>query len=105
MSFQTIATNKIFANESPKAFITGALPIFTWNFLGTGTIYTASYSLYRNKSKVLDSVAGTIDGRIVTTGVIPLSLAGEYQLEMTITDGSEVRIKACRIFVIKNGVY
>ena len=108
MTQLTIANNSIFATGGPFAVLAGSTMIINFNFLGSGTLTSASNKLYRSKEDVtatkLSSSSATISGRVVTTALATLDLAGDYQLEVTVTDGSITRVKAIRIFVLKNGV-
>lgn len=108
MTQLTIATNSIFATGGPFAVLAGATPIVNFNFLGSGTLTTATNKLYRNKEDVtatkLASVNATISGRTVTSAQLTLDVPGDYQLEIKVTDGSVVKVKAVRFFVLKNGV-
>lgn len=107
-SFQNIATNSVYVNESPFVFIVGATPIFNVNWLGTGTLTTPVNALYRNKEDVSGSkLSGstTVSGRTQTTKQLTLDIPGDYELYVTVTDGSIARPKAIRIHVRKLGVF
>lgn len=108
MSQLTIATNTIFATGGPFAVLAGSTLIINFNYLGSGTLTSATNKLYRNKEDVtntkLSSANATISGRVVTTAEATLDIPGDYQLEVTVTDGDMVRVKAVRIMVLKNGV-
>ena len=104
MSNNTIATNTVYVNESPLVFLVGSAPILNFNYLGSGTLATGTYALYRNKTSVATGNL-TISGRTAVTPAISLTLPGDYELYATITDNSVVRVKAVRIMVRKLGVY
>ncbi len=109
MTQLTIATNTIFATGGPFALLAGSTMIVNFNFLGSGSLTTATNKLYRNKNDVsvtkLSSLNATIAGRVVTSALATLDDPGDYQLELQVVDGSVTRKKAIRIFVLKNGVY
>jgi hypothetical protein len=108
MPYQTIAINSVYVNESPLVFIVGSTPIFNINWLGTGTLTTPLHTLYRNKEDVSAtqlSGSTTISGRTQTTKQLALNVPGDYEMYVTVTDGSIVRVKAVRIHVRKLGVF
>ena len=108
-NYNTISINQIYVNESPLVFLVDSTPIFNFNYLGTGTMTTATNVLYRNKEDVtatgLSSGNATITGRIVTTAQLTLSIPGEYELYVKVFDGAIARRKALRILVRKLGVF
>lgn len=103
-----IATNSIFATGGPFAVLAGSTAILNFQFLGSGTLTTATNKLYRNKEDVtatkLSSSNASISGRVVTTALATFDLPGDYQLEVKVVDGSVTKVKAVRFFVLKNGV-
>ncbi len=109
MTQLTIATNSIFAIGGPIALLVGSTAIVNFNYLGSGTLLSATNKLYRNKTDLtatkLSSPNATITGRVVTTAVATFDIPGDYQLQVTVTDGSMIRVKAVRFFILKNGVY
>ena len=107
-NYNTIAINQVFVNENPMVFLIGSTPIFNFNYLGSGTLTSPTNALYRNKEDVSGTYltgSTTVSGRVVTTKQCSLTVAGEYELYVTITDGSIARVKALRILVRKLGVY
>lgn len=103
-SATAIATNQTSVNESPFVFNMGAAPVIVFNFRGSGTLSSVTYALYRKKTSVA-SGSITPSGRTVTTPSLSLSLAGDYILYITATDGSKgVRVIDLRIFVKGLGV-
>ncbi len=110
MTQLTIATNSIYATGGPFAVLAGSKVIVNFNFLGTGTIDpSATNKLYRNKADVtatkLSSPNATVSGRVVTTALATFDDPGDYQLEVTVVDGSMTKVKAVRFAVLKNGVF
>jgi hypothetical protein len=82
--------------------------LFQINWLGTGTLTTPVNTLYRNKEDVsATQLTGstTVSGRTQTTKQLTLNVPGDYELYVTVTDGSIVRVKAIRIHVRKLGVF
>jgi hypothetical protein len=107
-NYNTIAVNSPYVNESPLVFFVGSTAIFNFNYLGSGTLSSPSNALYRNKEDVSAtylSGSTTVSGRIITTKTATFTLPGDYELYVTVTDGSIVRVKALRILVRKLGVY
>jgi hypothetical protein len=108
MTYQSIAINSVYVNESPLVFLSGSTPLFQINWLGTGTLTTPVNTLYRNKEDVsATQLTGstTVSGRTQTTKQLTLNVPGDYELYVTVTDGSIVRVKAIRIHVRKLGVF
>lgn len=106
-SYQTIAINQIYVNESPLVFLVGSTAIFNINWLGTGTLTSPTNTLYRNKEDVSAtylSGSTTVSGRTQTTKLCTFSVPGEYEMYFTVTDGSIARVKALRLQVRKLGV-
>lgn len=106
-SYNTIAINSLYVNENPMSFWVGSAPVFNFNYLGSGTLSSPSNALYRNKEDVSATVLSgstTVSGRVVTTKVCTFTIPGEYELYVTVTDGSILRVKALRILVRKLGV-
>ena len=109
MTNLTIATNSIYATGGPFAVLSGSVVIVNFNFLGSGTISSATNKLYRNKADVtadkLSSSNASVSGRVITTALITLNVPGDYQLEVTAVDGSMTKVKAVRFAVSKNGAF
>jgi hypothetical protein len=107
-SYNTIAINQVYVNESPLVFWVGSTAIFNFNYLGSGTLASPTNALYRNKEDVSAtylSGSTTVSGRVVTSKLCTFSLPGDFELYITVTDGSIIRVKALRILVKKLGVY
>ena len=104
----TIATNTGYVNESPFVFWVGETASFDVNYLGEGTLSSPTNLLYRNKDDVSGTMLSgntTASGRVVTTKVCTFSVAGDYELYVTVSDGGITRTDAIRIFVRKLGIF
>lgn len=108
MSNQTIAQNTLFVNESPLVFWEGSVHNFNFNFLGTGTIDSATVAWYRGKSvdnTKLSTTTGTVTGRVVTTGYATMDTPGDHVIYVTIVYGTNSRRVGLKIFVTKLGSF
>ncbi len=104
-----IAVNSIFVNETPMVFLEGAAHAFNFNYLGTGTIDSATFALYRNKTNVsataLSTTTGAVAGRTISSGLATFSLAGDYMLICSAVSGSDVDKRALKIMITKLGAF
>lgn len=107
MPVQNIAVNSGYVNESPLVFWAGEVVRFQLNYLGTGTLTTPLNYLYRYKEDMASKLSDftTVSSRVVTTKIMTLDIPGDYELYVKVTDGSNTRIDAIRIYVRKLGVY
>ncbi len=104
----TLATNTGYVNESPFVFWINETAAFDVNYLGEGTLSSPTNLLYRNKDDVSSTMLSgstTATGRVVTTKTCTFSVAGDYELYISVSDGGISRTDAIRIFVRKLGVY
>ena len=105
---QEIAKNTSYVLESPFVFWVGETAAFNVNYLGEGTLTSPTNELYRGKEDVsVTYLSGstTVSGRTETTKTATFTLAGDYELYITVTDGGINRTEAIKIFIRKKGVY
>lgn len=106
-SYQNVANNKLYVNESPFVFWENETALFNVVWEGEGTLSSPTNTLYYrkvDKSSTQLSGSTTVSGRVQTTKLATLNTPGEWLLMCQVTDGSRTRKVGIRIMVKREGV-